>query len=62
MTGPGEVEGANPWSAHSSFRTNSVSLVAQMAKNPTRQETWVHSLGREDPLEKGMATHYSILA
>ena len=26
------------------------------------QEIWVHSLGREDPLEKGMATHFSILA
>ena len=26
------------------------------------QETWVQSLGREDPLEKGMATHSSILA
>ena len=25
------------------------------------QETWVHSLGQEDPLEKGMATHSSIL-
>ena len=39
------------------------SLVAQMAKNlPEMRETWVHSLGREDPLEKGMATHSSILA
>ena len=36
------------------------SLVAQMAKNPpTMQETWVRSLGWEDPLEKGKATHYS---
>ena len=26
------------------------------------QETWVQSLGQEDPLEKGMATHFSILA
>ena len=33
------------------------------AKNmPAMQETWVRSLGREDPLEKGMATHSSILA
>ena len=33
-----------------------------MVKNlPVRQETWVQSLGREDPLEKGMATHSSIL-
>ena len=34
-----------------------------MGKNlPAMQETWVQSLGREDPLEKGMATHFSILA
>ena len=39
------------------------SLVAQMIKNlPAVQETWVLSLGWEDPLEKGMATHSSILA
>ena len=39
------------------------SLVAQMVKNlPTMRETQVRSLGREDPLEKGMATHSSILA
>ena len=38
-------------------------LVAQMAKNlPAVWETWVQSLGWEDPLEKGMATHSSILA
>ena len=34
-----------------------------MVKNqPTMQETWVRSLGGEDPLEEGMATHSSILA
>ena len=39
------------------------SLGAQMVKNPpVKQETWVWSLGQEDPLEKGMATHFSILA
>ena len=39
------------------------SLVAQTVKNlPAMQETWVQSLGREDPLEKGMATNSSILA
>ena len=39
------------------------SLVAQMVKNlPKVQETRVQSLAREDPLEKGMATHSSILA
>ena len=39
------------------------SLVAQMVKDlPAMQETQVRSLGREDPLEKGMAVHSSILA
>ena len=39
------------------------SLVAQMVKNPPAMwETWVQSLDQEDPLEKGMATHSSILA
>ena len=39
------------------------SLVAQLVMNlPAMQETWVQSLGWEDPLEKGMATHSSILA
>ena len=38
-------------------------LVAQMVKNPPAMwETWVRFLGREDPLEKAMATHSSILA
>ena len=37
--------------------------VAQTVKNlPARKETWVWSLGQKDPLEKGMATHSSILA
>ena len=39
------------------------SLVAQMVKNlPAMQETWVQSLGWEDLLEEGRATHSSILA
>ena len=39
------------------------SLVAQLVKNlPAMWETWVRSLGWEDPLEKGKATHSSILA
>ena len=39
------------------------SLVAQLVKNlPSMRETWVPSLGWEDPLEKGKATHSSILA
>ena len=38
-------------------------LVAQMVKSlPAMQETWVRSLGPEEPLEKEMATHSSILA
>ena len=41
----------------------SASQVAQMVKNmPAMQETWVLFLGQEDPLEKRMATHSSILA
>ena len=39
------------------------SLIAQSVKNlPARQETQVQFLGQEDPLAKGIATHYSILA
>ena len=39
------------------------SLVAQLVKNlPAMQETWVRYLGREDLLEKGTATHSSILS
>ena len=62
-----------PWSehlSHSSFlqlninnRQSIPSWVAQTIKNlPARRETWVQSLIWEDPLQKGMATHYSILA
>ena len=37
--------------------------MAQTVKNlPAMQETGVRSLGREDPMEKGMATHFNILA
>lgn len=39
------------------------SLVSPMVKNvPAMQETWVQSLGQDDPLEKKMTTHSSILA
>ena len=39
------------------------SRVAQLVKNlPAMRETWVRSLGWEDPLEKGMTSHSSILA
>ena len=44
------------------FQSSWASLVAQLGKNlPAMQETWVQSLGWEDPLEKGKATHSSIL-
>ena len=47
----------------SKFIKLGASLEAQMVKNlPAIQETQVQSLGQEDPLEKGMATHSSILA
>ena len=53
---PGEENG-NP------LQYSWASLVAQMVKNlSAMQETWVQSLGWEDPLEKGMTTHSSILA
>ena len=43
--------------------SQSPQLVAQTVKNlPAMWETWVQSLGWEDPLEEGMATHSSILA
>ena len=52
--GPNTLEGRFYWVA---------SPEAQMVKNLlAMQETWVRSLGQEDPLEKGMATHSSILA
>ena len=52
---PGEGIG---YPLHNSWAT----LVAHTVKNlPAMQETWVQSLGWEDPLEKGMATHSSIL-
>ena len=45
------------------FSRNWASLVAQLVKNPpTTWKTWVRSLGWQDPLEKGKATHSSILA
>ena len=38
-------------------------LVDQMEKNlPAMQKSWIRILGQEDPLEKGLATHSSILA
>ena len=46
-----------------SFPSVGASMVAQMGKNlPPMREARVQPLGQEDPLEKGMATHYSTLA
>ena len=46
-----------------SVESDWASLVAQSLKRlPAVRETWVQSLGREEPLEEGMATHSSILA
>ena len=45
------------------YRTHGASLMAQLVKNPpAMQETQLRSLGQEDPLEKGWATHSSIAA
>ena len=56
--------GSNNCIAHKKIiKTKKGFLVAQMVKNlPTMQETQVRSLGWEDPLEKRMATHSSVLA
>ena len=49
------------WSTH--LKNKWASLVAQLVKNPPAMwETWVRFLGWEDPLEKGKASHSSILA
>ena len=65
-----EEPGSIPESGRSSgdgigypFQYSCASLVAQMVKNlPAMLETWVLSLAWEDPLEEGMATHFSILS
>ena len=45
------------------MKEQGASLAAQMVKNLTaKQEAQIRSLTREEPLEKGMATHFSILA
>ena len=50
-------------SMNGSFQWIRAFLEAQLVKNPPAMwETWVQSLGWEDPLEKGKATHSSILA
>ena len=47
---------------NSTDNVQGATLVAQMVKNPPVKRMWVQSLGWEDPLEKGLATHSSILA
>ena len=65
------MEHPGSWCYRRSFLENNyfllkhcwASLVAQLVKNPPAvQETWVQSLGWEDPLERGKATHFSDLA
>ena len=59
---PGSGRLAGEWIGYP-LQYSWASLVAQLVKNlPAMQETWVLSLGREDPLENGKATHSSILA
>ena len=64
--GPGSIPGSGRSAGEGKgdpLQDSSASLVAQLVKNPpAMQETWVQSLGLEDPLEKAMATHCSILA
>ena len=68
--GQRSLVGCSPWGRKESGTTERLhylliraSLVTQMVKNlPAKQETRVRSLGQEDPLEKKMATHSSILA
>ena len=64
---PGSIPGSGRKSAGEGIgyplQYSWASLVAQLVKkHPTMRETWVRSLGWEDPLEKGKATHSSILA
>ena len=44
------------------MRAHNGSLLTPVKNLPAMQETWVQSLGQEDPLEKEMATHSSVLA
>ena len=70
--GQRSLVGYSPWGCKESDTTEQlslsynnmgISLVAQTVKNPpSMQETWVRSLGWEDTLEEGMATHSRIVA
>ena len=63
---PGSIPGSERYAGEGigyPLQYSWASLVAQPIKNlPATWETWVRSLGWEDPLEKGKATHSSILA
>ena len=60
VNSPDETDDSD--SSYKGLSNSMVSLVVQMVKNlPAKQETLVQSLSRDDPLEKGMATHSSIL-
>ena len=57
------AQGSKQSISHPEIKPVHTSLVAQLVKNlPAMWETWVRSLGWEDPLKKGKATHSSILA
>ena len=59
---PGSGRSPGKWISYP-LQYSWASLMAQMVKNlPAMWETWVQSLGWENPLDKGMATHSSILA
>ena len=65
IMGPNRVSLINSVDQHlfGTYYVSGASLIAQLLKNPpAMQETWVRFLGWEDPLEKGKATHSSILA
>ena len=63
---PGSIPGSGRFAGEGigyPLQHSRASFVAQLVKNlPAMWETWVQSLGWEDPLEKGMTTHWSILA
>ena len=60
---PVQIRASSLLTLRHSFLVCGASLVAQMVKNlPAMWETWVRSLGWDDPLEKGKATHSSTVA
>ena len=63
MSGIGINSQTSPFFVFVLSELSLASVVAQVVKNlPAMQETWVPSLGSEDPLEEDMATHASIVA